>query len=698
MTINFFPIRNISFNKINNNKIQNPIKPLAFKGDSFNFSNKKETSGLLEITKKLQKNDIKINFEDINEIFKESKCEDVDDLYDFLRLDEEPENVGQAFILARLLKNGTITFEKLNKICSEENDFENFTCACEDFTNTFNELGNELYKSLKISSMAISISAGEMPCEVIKPILENIDKKSEKDINNELEKFYEEKIKKIQDEIISINKDFFNEEDVEIKRGLESFKIIDSDKKEELFNILNHHLNELKESKALLKENKKLEQLYKEKKINKTQIGYIVSSFEWLQNQLLKYMLDDDINSKINFAKIREILSYPPQRNYLETGVYSTEGIFNLIKKDKVVNSSDATNIILKDGIAQKYQELIEKGFSSKEASVLANVADLKNYSNEELKEFLKVIRFDKTRENKANEAIDEFFNLNPDLDLKDFNEFAKEIDFDKLTEIAPTIKTFTPKQYLDFINFHYLGDRKTNLTKEDLIFSENFTHYLSHNFTNADELTEIMAKYPATNRFVGALPKDWVLKKENSKELKEKIDNSFENFINSKDKNALIQELEEILKTKTKVNSIGAGQFGIVYKIAPENKTPICLKIYYPNELLLNSKKQRNTHGCHIEAQTALFANYYSNDFVKMYFGKVAPLNCEDGYIATQFLDEQTKPIKTSTLENSEYIILSDDVWEDHNMINDKIIDYGGVQIRTEADLRNSNEIRPKD
>ena len=80
------------------------------------------------------------------------------------------------------------------------------------------------------------------------------------------------------------------------------------------------------------------------------------------------------------------------------------------------------------------------------------------------------------------------------------------------------------------------------------------------------------------------------------------------------------------------------------------------------------------------------------------MYLGKVAPLNCEDGYIATQFLDEQTKPIKTSTLENSEYIILSDDVWEDHNMINDKIIDYGGVQIRTEADLRNNNEIRPKD
>jgi hypothetical protein len=86
--------------------------------------------------------------------------------------------------------------------------------------------------------------------------------------------------------------------------------------------------------------------------------------------------------------------------------------------------------------------------------------------------------------------------------------------------------------------------------------------------------------------------------------------------------------------------------------------------------------------HGQYVEVQTGIYVNEHSNDFVKMYFGRVSPYNTSDGFLVTQFLSEDITPESSVANNINGYQILSYDSWEGHNIINGKIIDFGGVDI----------------
>ena len=114
------------------------------------------------------------------------------------------------------------------------------------------------------------------------------------------------------------------------------------------------------------------------------------------------------------------------------------------------------------------------------------------------------------------------------------------------------------------------------------------------------------------------------------------------------------------------------------------EGSEDMCLKIFGEdrNKFFEQNPNLNNIHGQHIEVQTGLFVNQHSNDFVKMYFGKVSPINDSDGFLVTQFLSYDTEPVQTGGTNNNKYKIYSNDAFANHNIINGKIIDFGDVHV----------------
>ena len=62
------------------------------------------------------------------------------------------------------------------------------------------------------------------------------------------------------------------------------------------------------------------------------------------------------------------------------------------------------------------------------------------------------------------------------------------------------------------------------------------------------------------------------------------------------------------------------------------------------------------------------------------MIFGKAAGKYNKDGFLVTQFLSEEIEPHKSKNIQDGYKISYSDS--KENNIINGKIIDYGGVTI----------------
>ena len=136
-----------------------------------------------------------------------------------------------------------------------------------------------------------------------------------------------------------------------------------------------------------------------------------------------------------------------------------------------------------------------------------------------------------------------------------------------------------------------------------------------------------------------------------------------------------LMNQKIKILNKKVKISYIDEGVFGKCYKISIENAKDYCLKIF-KNNLDISSD-----HGAHIEVQNALIANNYSDEYVKFYFGKVAPKNYADSFLITQFLSDNIKAEQTRESWNQKYIIYNKDTHV-KNQINDTFIDFGGILV----------------
>lgn len=270
-----------------------------------------------------------------------------------------------------------------------------------------------------------------------------------------------------------------------------------------------------------------------------------------------------------------------------------------------------------------------------------------------------------------------------PKADIEEIFSYMEQINFKKLAgEEAPLIKSFNFNQYLTFADYHLRHGGETDFNSEDLTFDEDLTEFLSFNYTNGDSLTDILSTFPATNRNVGYVPKTWLDKipKEKKEEAVEKIYDAISDFQKNKDCGNFSANLSKILRKRVHVDKISNGGYGTVFRISVPNAYDACLKIFDRTKVDSTSP-QYNIHGQHYEVQIGLLANTYSNDFVRMYFGRVSPGDSKDGFIVTQFLDNNTRIDSPRTEKGTLYSLDSQDKFA--NTIKGKIIDYGKVIVK---------------
>lgn len=314
-----------------------------------------------------------------------------------------------------------------------------------------------------------------------------------------------------------------------------------------------------------------------------------------------------------------------------------------------------------------------------------------------------------------ASKMLSEYLSRNRGLDIDGLNDYIQNIDMNELYKIAPEIQNYNPEQLLHFFDYHF---KNNSLINADSLAQANLTEYLRQNHLDADDLSELFDAQPLTSRQVGDIPDGWLsnLSEQEQKEATAKIYEAISRFNQSRDVSELSDELSGILGKNVTVKELGSGLFGTGYQTSVEGAQDTVLKVFKGQSEIENAvfkqvggfipekqvnhmvqqamKKARNMHGVHVEPQTGLFANEYSDEFVKMYFGQVAPNGSTGGFMVTQFLDDTVTPVSTGC-QQGVYNIAAIDAYTKNpfsgekyisnpgNVIGDKIIDFGGLKIK---------------
>lgn len=362
--------------------------------------------------------------------------------------------------------------------------------------------------------------------------------------------------------------------------------------------------------------------------------------------------------------------------NGLITG--SVSDFIRLIASKSVTCIKDAENICLNENIKEKYNDILGFSYKGKEASIMANMSITNGSNYDVISGLLKSLVVENDFGSNVAKSIDDYLNKNEALDIKKFTEYINSIDKNELEKISQNYKDYTFEQRLNFFDYHYkLGT--TDFSIENMTLPSDLTMYLTQNYTDRVQLTELFYKYPATSRNVGEIPKSWLknIPKEEQQDAKEKIYLAISDFQKKNYIEDFAQDLTDILGMEVGIRELNTGVFGTCYEISAEGEKSMCLK-----KFLLNPREKHPAHGQHIEVQTGLFVNEHSNDYVKMHFGKVSPEGFKDGFLVTEFLDGYTPPTENTNIKDG-YSIICYDTSDGRNQIAGKIYDFGGIEVK---------------
>ena len=328
------------------------------------------------------------------------------------------------------------------------------------------------------------------------------------------------------------------------------------------------------------------------------------------------------------------------------------------------------------------FNKLVASGCDEKTAAIAANIDNIEKYNSKAVLELINNINLNDNSVDRVSDVVSEFLSTSKKSTVAKINKYAKTINMQDVYDAAPQVKDYTPEQMLKFLDYHSSQNTKVFNT-DTLKVDGDFTNYLMENYLDADSLTELLTVKPLTQREVGSVPKGW-LTNVPSGDAGQKVEHIYmaiNDFQTMKDQSMFASDLKDILGKEVKVEQLGSGSFGTGYKVSVEGSEDVCLKLF-DGLKTDNNSAYNSVHGQHIEVQTGLFVNKHSDDFVKMYFGRVAGNNDRDGFLVTQYLSDNVVPKNVSNIEGG-YAIKSQDAYGNHNIINGKIIDFGAVIIK---------------
>ena len=332
----------------------------------------------------------------------------------------------------------------------------------------------------------------------------------------------------------------------------------------------------------------------------------------------------------------------------------------------------------------------------------------------------------------KGSEALSRYLSKNRNMDVSDLNHYIDNIDRQQLYSVSPKTADYSTEQLMNFYDYHYKAGTEV-FDADALTMDGDFTKFLRENYVDKKQMSELLDIFPETSRYVGEMPNGWLsnVPLEQQSAVQEQVYAAIKQFQSGNGSYRSMAELSEnlskILGKDVSIKELGSGCFGTGYKVSMEGAEDTVLKIFNGStkddlkkmfdfsELLSSeqmaklrklgitedrlrkigedyAERMTRVHGQHIETQTGLFVNEHSDDFVRMYFGKVSGTGDADGFLVTQFLSDDVVPQSPSTVKGG-YRIKSKDAWAanskkgkiygQHNIINGKIIDYGAVQVK---------------
>ncbi len=265
----------------------------------------------------------------------------------------------------------------------------------------------------------------------------------------------------------------------------------------------------------------------------------------------------------------------------------------------------------------------------------------------------------------------------NPD----DFIKYVENINVKELMEISPRIAKFKEEQLIEFLNYHH--QKGTELTAENLTYQGSLTKDMQKDLMDYDKLSQVLSRFPNTDRRIGHLPQEWIngIPKEKQRDFANNIYEKINEFVTSnKDATStakLQSDLSQMFGENVLVQELGTGNYGTGYKITVGNRKPFVLKAFNKAS---NDFKGYNVHGQTIEPQNAMYAKGRSNDFAGFYFGRAADKFDNDGFMLVEFLPKKTGPEKPRDLSIQRLTSADFDAEQNHNFQNGKIIDYGAM------------------
>lgn len=586
-------------------------------------------------------------------------------------------NYAKAMILIQLQKEGKLNDDVMREICGVSgaigcNFLINFEANDKNyFLQTLKKCGIEDEKSEIISKVAENAVDIKLSAGVLKSVVADIQELSCEDIKKRI---FGGSIEELTADYLARYKKLFNPNGVEFAQIKKTFDSIDEMFEDEMLTLLSLcQMNQtLKNTEKLLKDDF-YSQLNKKGLISVKKLCAIASLSQEQIEQLKEYLSDRNILMGFDTNNILWLV---------EMAEGGRDCAIKLIADDSVVDYQDAVSISDSDEIKKAYFELISLGYDKKLASVLVNISDMQKYDIDNLVTLINSIDGAKKKKTNVSSVISSFLQSNKKLDVADFAKYLETIDHDELKILAPALNEYSPIKFLTFLNYHYREATK-DFSAESLEFNPDFTKFLMQNYLNADQLTELLIAYPNTKREVGELPVGWLDNITSADYSQAYVDvyKAITEFQKSEKVAELARTLSEILKKEVKVDILDAGLHGQGFRISTKGAPDVCLKIY--NQKGKEYTDHRNIHGQHVEVQVGLFANNYSDKFVKMYFGRVSDNYSDDGFLVTQFLSDEITPESTFYLsEVDKYKIKSVDTLRQHNMINGKIIDFGAVEI----------------
>ena len=224
----------------------------------------------------------------------------------------------------------------------------------------------------------------------------------------------------------------------------------------------------------------------------------------------------------------------------------------------------------------------------------------------------------------------------------------------------------------------------------------KNLFHTLKKRFHTSNEVFELIDKRDEEERYLGSLPVNWVraFKPEEIKDKTTEIFHIFsdfatdaistENHVYSKEEDfpllKLKYRLDKEINTDTKIEYIGSGDYGRVYRIQALDED-VALKIYYSD---MNNKLLKAFHGNPMEISNAIALNHTlkPNQCSKFYCAKISQLDEKDGFMLTKFVEPDNKKYPPLTpFDYSRFLYMDANRNRGENFIGGRLIDYGDIR-----------------